>query len=102
LQVESELTELPFEERSEFLNSLGVSESCLGNLIRATYSLLGLRTYFTSGEKVNYLKKKFSEYTLRIHYLKEYFHILCRKQKLGPYFQVSLLSAELSYLKLKQ
>uniref|UniRef100_A0A3N7FRX3 YchF C-terminal domain-containing protein n=5 Tax=Populus trichocarpa TaxID=3694 RepID=A0A3N7FRX3_POPTR len=50
-QVESELTELPFEERSEFLNSLGVSESCLGNLIRATYSLLGLRTYFTSGEK---------------------------------------------------
>jgi hypothetical protein len=59
LQVESGLTELPFEERSEFLNSLGVSESCLGNLIRATYSLLGLRTYFTSGEKVNYLKKSF-------------------------------------------
>ncbi|CAK7357594.1 unnamed protein product [Dovyalis caffra] len=50
-QVESELTELPFEERNEFLKSLGVSESGLGNLIRATYSLLGLRTYFTSGEK---------------------------------------------------
>ncbi|KAE8723449.1 Ribosome-binding ATPase YchF [Hibiscus syriacus] len=50
-QVESELTELPSEERTEFLKSLGVSESGLGNLIRETYSLLGLRTYFTSGEK---------------------------------------------------
>ena len=52
MQVESELTELPSEERSEFLKSLGVDDSGLGNLIRATYSLLGLRTYFTSGEKV--------------------------------------------------
>ncbi|KAG6756652.1 hypothetical protein POTOM_040087 [Populus tomentosa] len=67
-----------------FFNSLGVSESCLGNLIRATYSLLGLRTHFASGE----FEKRFSECTLCIHYLKEYFHILCRKQKLGPYFQV--------------
>ncbi|KVI02378.1 uncharacterized protein LOC112500596 isoform X1 [Cynara cardunculus var. scolymus] len=50
-QVESELTELPSEERTEFLTSLGVDESGLGNLIRATYNLLGLRTYFTSGEK---------------------------------------------------
>ncbi|KAM1795859.1 hypothetical protein ACFX11_036160 [Malus domestica] len=50
-QVESELTELPYEERTEFLESLGVGESGLGNLIRATYSVLGLRTYFTSGEK---------------------------------------------------
>ncbi|KAM0951651.1 putative ribosome-binding ATPase YchF/Obg-like ATPase 1, GTP binding domain-containing protein [Dioscorea sansibarensis] len=50
-QVESELTELPLEERIEYLKSLGVNESGLGNLIRATYNLLGLRTYFTSGEK---------------------------------------------------
>lgn len=50
-QVESELTELTSEERTEYLKSLGVNESGLGNLIRATYSLLGLRTYFTSGEK---------------------------------------------------
>lgn len=50
-QVESELTELPLDERIEYLNSLGVSESGLGNLIRETYELLGLRTYFTSGEK---------------------------------------------------
>ncbi|KZV29959.1 GTP-binding protein [Dorcoceras hygrometricum] len=53
-QVEAELTELPPEERIEYLKSLGVDESGLGNLIRATYSLLGLRTYFTSGEKVAY------------------------------------------------
>lgn len=50
-QVESELTELPLEERTEYLESLGVDESGLGNLIRTTYGLLGLRTYFTSGEK---------------------------------------------------
>ncbi|XP_057949020.1 uncharacterized protein LOC131144401 isoform X3 [Malania oleifera] len=50
-QVESELTELPSAERTEYLKSLGVDEGGLGNLIRATYSLLGLQTYFTSGEK---------------------------------------------------
>ncbi|KAK3033105.1 hypothetical protein RJ639_036464 [Escallonia herrerae] len=53
-QVESELTELPSDERTEYLKSLGVDESGLGNLIRETYSLLGLQTYFTSGEKVAY------------------------------------------------
>ncbi|XP_058219042.1 uncharacterized protein LOC131329716 [Rhododendron vialii] len=50
-QVESEVTELLPEERTEYLKSLGVNESGLGNLIRATYDLLGLRTYFTTGEK---------------------------------------------------
>ncbi|TKY68594.1 Ribosome-binding ATPase YchF [Spatholobus suberectus] len=50
-QVEAELSELPIEERQEYLKSLGVNESGLGNLIRTTYDLLGLRTYFTSGEK---------------------------------------------------
>ncbi|XP_074286673.1 uncharacterized protein LOC141611917 isoform X2 [Silene latifolia] len=50
-QVEAELTELPSEDRVEYLKSLGVEESGLGNLIRATYRLLGLQTYFTSGEK---------------------------------------------------
>ncbi|CAL5391810.1 unnamed protein product [Camellia sinensis] len=50
-QVESQLTELPLEERTEYLESLGVDESGLGNLIRTTYGLLGLRTYFTSGNK---------------------------------------------------
>ncbi|KAH9287856.1 hypothetical protein KI387_031973, partial [Taxus chinensis] len=50
-QVEAELTELQPEERSEFLKSLGINEGGLGSLIRATYNLLGMRTYFTSGEK---------------------------------------------------
>ncbi len=50
-QVESELVELPPEERAEFLASLGVTEGGLKSLIRATYDLLGLRTYFTTGPK---------------------------------------------------
>ena len=50
-QVEAELIELPEEERTEFLAGLGVSEGGLQSLIRATYELLGLRTYFTTGEK---------------------------------------------------
>ncbi|KAJ3670036.1 hypothetical protein LUZ60_010360 [Juncus effusus] len=50
-QVEAELAELEIEERIEYLKSLGVTESGLGNLIRVTYDLLGLRTYFTTGEK---------------------------------------------------
>ncbi|MEM7580480.1 MAG: redox-regulated ATPase YchF [Mastigocoleus sp.] len=50
-QVESELIEIPEEDRQDFLEALGVSEGGLQSLIRATYDLLGLRTYFTSGEK---------------------------------------------------
>jgi len=50
-QVESELIELSEEEKADFLESLGVEEGGLKSLIRATYDLLGLRTYFTSGEK---------------------------------------------------
>jgi len=50
-QVESELVELPEEDRADFLVSLGVEEGGLKTLIRATYELLGLRTYFTSGPK---------------------------------------------------
>ena len=50
-QVEAELIELPESDRGDFLESLGVEEGGLKSLIRATYTLLGLRTYFTSGEK---------------------------------------------------
>lgn len=50
-QVEAELIELPEEDRAEFLAGLGVEEGGLASLIRATYKLLGLRTYFTTGEK---------------------------------------------------
>jgi GTP-binding protein YchF len=50
-QVESELIELPEEERADFLASLGVEEGGLKSLIRATYDLLGLRTFLTTGPK---------------------------------------------------
>ena len=50
-QVESELVELPDEDKADFLASLGVEEGGLKSLIRATYELLGLRTYFTCGPK---------------------------------------------------
>jgi GTP-binding protein YchF len=48
-QVESELVELSEEERKDFLGSLGVEEGGLKSLIKATYELLGLRTYLTTG-----------------------------------------------------
>ncbi|PSR18290.1 redox-regulated ATPase YchF, partial [filamentous cyanobacterium CCP3] len=50
-QVESELVDLSDEERKDFLEALGVEEGGLKTLIRATYELLGLRTYFTTGPK---------------------------------------------------
>ncbi|MEQ1871299.1 MAG: redox-regulated ATPase YchF [Vicinamibacterales bacterium] len=50
-QIESDLVDLAPEEAVAFLEELGVKESGLGALIRATYHLLGLRTYFTAGEK---------------------------------------------------
>jgi GTP-binding protein YchF len=50
-QVEAELIELSEADKLEFLESLGVTEGGLRSLIRATYKLLGLRTYFTVGPK---------------------------------------------------
>jgi len=50
-QIESELVDLSPDEAREFLAGLGVNESGVGTLIRAVYHLLGLRTYFTTGEK---------------------------------------------------
>ncbi len=50
-QIESDLIDLSPEEAREFLKELGVEESGVGALIRGTYLLLGLRTYFTAGEK---------------------------------------------------
>lgn len=50
-KIESELAELPPEEREEFLSSLGLEEPGLNRLIRAGYRLLGLQVYFTAGEK---------------------------------------------------
>lgn len=50
-QIESDLVDLSPEEGQAFLEALGVKESGVGALIRATYHLLGLQTYFTAGEK---------------------------------------------------
>ncbi len=50
-KIESELAELTEEEAREYLAGLGVAESGVGNLIRAAYHLLGLRTFFTAAEK---------------------------------------------------
>ena len=50
-QIESDLVDLAPDEAEAFLKELGVEESGIGVLIRATYHLLGLRTYFTAGEK---------------------------------------------------
>jgi ribosome-binding ATPase len=50
-QIESELVDLSLAEAAEYLSGLGVSESGVGILIRAVFHLLGLRTYFTTGEK---------------------------------------------------
>ena len=48
-KIESELAELEEDEKVEFLNDLGIDESGMSQLIRKTYSLLGLATFFTVG-----------------------------------------------------
>jgi len=50
-RIESEVAELEGAEKDMFLEELGIEESGLDKLIRAGYSLLGLITFFTAGEK---------------------------------------------------
>ena len=49
-QIEAELSELPDDEKQEFLEDLGVEESGLDKLIRASYHTLGLMSFLTGGE----------------------------------------------------
>lgn len=49
--IESEVAQLPPEDRPEFLETLGLSEPGLNRVIRAGYSLLGLQTFLTAGPK---------------------------------------------------
>ena len=49
--IESQIAELEPEERGLFLEEYGLEESGLNRLIRASYRLLNLITYFTAGEK---------------------------------------------------
>ena len=50
-QLESDLADLSAEEAQQYLAELGVEESGVSALIRQTYQLLGLRTFFTFNEK---------------------------------------------------
>jgi GTP-binding protein YchF len=49
-KVEAELTEMDDAEAAEFLSSYGLTESGLSRVIRTTYTLLGLISFFTAGE----------------------------------------------------
>ncbi|ODS95741.1 MAG: redox-regulated ATPase YchF [Erythrobacter sp. SCN 62-14] len=49
--IEAELVGMPLEDRGEFLEALGLTESGLARVIRAGYKLLGLKTFFTAGPK---------------------------------------------------
>ncbi|MDY0404132.1 redox-regulated ATPase YchF [Virgibacillus sp. 179-BFC.A HS] len=50
-KIEAEIAELEAEEKQMFLEELGIAESGLDQLIKASYTLLGLATYFTAGEQ---------------------------------------------------
>ena len=50
-RIEEEISELAQDEKEMFLEELGITESGLDKLIKASYSLLGLATYFTAGEQ---------------------------------------------------
>lgn len=49
--LEAEIVQLPEEDRGEYLESIGATEPGLHRLIRESYALLNLITYFTAGEK---------------------------------------------------
>jgi ribosome-binding ATPase len=50
-KLEAEMVEMSLEERSAFLEEMGLMTTGLDNLIKASYDALGLQYYFTSGEK---------------------------------------------------
>ena len=49
--IESEIADMPDEDKTVFLSDMGMNEPGLNRLIRAGFSLLGLQTYFTAGVK---------------------------------------------------
>jgi len=50
-RIEEEMTELDEADAREYFDELGVKDSGVGELIRSVYSLLGLRTYLTTGKQ---------------------------------------------------
>ncbi|MEL0103487.1 MAG: redox-regulated ATPase YchF [Gammaproteobacteria bacterium] len=51
VKIETDLNELSDEEKIEFMKEFNISESALSKIIKTGYSLLDLKTFFTSGEK---------------------------------------------------
>ncbi|HEX4867295.1 MAG TPA: DUF933 domain-containing protein, partial [Acidimicrobiales bacterium] len=51
VQLEAEAALLDADERAEMLEALGLGEGALPKFLHAAYQLLGLRTFFTTGEK---------------------------------------------------
>jgi ribosome-binding ATPase len=51
VQLEAEAAQLSLEERGEMLEALGLGEGALVRFVHTAYHLLGLRTFFTTGEK---------------------------------------------------
>jgi GTP-binding protein YchF len=49
--IESQIADMPDEDKKLFLEDLGMDEAGLNRVIRAAYGLLGLQTYFTAGPK---------------------------------------------------
>jgi GTP-binding protein YchF len=49
--IEAEIMQIPVEERQDFLNSVGLKEPSLHNVIRTGYQMLDLITYFTAGKQ---------------------------------------------------
>ncbi len=49
-EIEQEIAELEDDEKKMFLDDLGIEESGLEKLIKASYELLGLMSYLTAGE----------------------------------------------------
>jgi len=50
-KIEVEIADLSDADKKEFLDDIGMKEPGLDRMIRAAYTLLGLETYFTAGEK---------------------------------------------------
>ncbi|MEI6199155.1 MAG: redox-regulated ATPase YchF [Actinomycetota bacterium] len=51
VQIEAEAAQLEPADRAEMLEALGLGEGALTKMVRSAFHLLGLRTYFTTGEK---------------------------------------------------
>jgi GTP-binding protein YchF len=50
-KIEQEMSELPEKEAQIFMNEYGIKESALNSIIRESYDLLGLQSFFTCGEQ---------------------------------------------------